>query len=259
MNMTFYKYWTVLTAPPYIIVNPDVMSTDHSSHIVNNWEKAVTGTWQSSLYGFYHLEDIWEETNIEPWITWVGLRRQLTPHPRWLRSCSCLLPWPCPCPPLQWRRFSASMGRNSFASPCKERPTLKPRTSRWGSRHYRLTAFFWPPHHPRLLTVWSSCWRLGNSGWMWTWAVDQRWVLLLLSHSLVWLSHTYIHHSDKINIILWTRNRHPIACPWGQAMGCLVWVQSMVSWQLLYCIQCGVIICHVITGPPCIFKHHLVG
>ena len=29
-----------------------------------------------------------------------------------------------------------------------------------------------------------------------------------------------------VNFLLNTHNRHPIACPWGQAMGCLLWVLS---------------------------------
>ena len=39
-------------------------------------------------------------------------------------------------------------------------------------------------------------------------------------------THAVQHHCDMANSILYRHNRHPIACPHGQAMGCLLWVKG---------------------------------
>ena len=47
-------------------------------------------------------------------------------------------------------------------------------------------------------------------------------------------------HCNTVNILQITHNRHPIARPWGRAMGCLLWVQSLFYVLPLsqhYCIQ----------------------
>ena len=52
-----------------------------------------------------------------------------------------------------------------------------------------------------------------------------------------------------VNFLQNMHNRHPIACPYGQAMGCLVWLQSLTyvtSLGLSSSMQCCVILEHVI-------------
>ena len=55
---------------------------------------------------------------------------------------------------------------------------------------------------------------------------------LLLFHSTVCSCH------NMVSIIQNIHNRHPIACLWGQAMGCLLWVQCMTMLYHWNC--CGV-------------------
>ena len=52
------------------------------------------------------------------------------------------------------------------------------------------------------------------------------------------MGHSTTNNNCYSPIITWssfmenTYNRHPIACPWGQAMGCLLWVQTPINfWQ----------------------------
>ena len=58
--------------------------------------------------------------------------------------------------------------------------------------------------------------------------------------------------------LLNTHKRHPIACPWGRAMGCLLWVQSQVNVVLLslWCYMCyhDIPYCAV-KAPDCISFH----
>ena len=42
-------------------------------------------------------------------------------------------------------------------------------------------------------------------------------------HSLIMMIHLFVHNTHK---------RHPIACPWGRAMGCLLW-----DHRLVYCLH----------------------
>ena len=39
-------------------------------------------------------------------------------------------------------------------------------------------------------------------------------------------------HYNVLNFLQKSHNRHPIPCPWGQGMGCILWVQSLL--QVLY-------------------------
>ena len=45
-------------------------------------------------------------------------------------------------------------------------------------------------------------------------------------------------HENTVNFLQNPHNRHPIACPWGQRMGCLWWVWSLINLLLLSLLCC---------------------
>ena len=68
--------------------------------------------------------------------------------------------------------------------------------------------------------------------------------------------HTVRCHYNTVNFLQYPYNRHPIACLWGQAMGCLLWVESDLHSATVFAVP------HVISwknGPrynslDCIFN-----
>ena len=64
------------------------------------------------------------------------------------------------------------------------------------------------------------------------------------------LIYTVQCHYNVVNIIKNIRQRHPIACPLWQAMGCHLWIQLLIGIlpQFLQYVQCLVILDHVIMA-----------
>ena len=67
-------------------------------------------------------------------------------------------------------------------------------------------------------------------------------------HEIVHVQCGYVTITNSTGSIN-AHNRYPIARPWGQAMGCLLWVSclfNVISLLLSRCMQCGVILGRVI-------------
>ena len=61
-------------------------------------------------------------------------------------------------------------------------------------------------------------------------------------------------HCNAVQFLQNIVKSHPIACPLGRGMGCLLSVQSLIdilSLFLQWCVQCDVILDHVITALDC--------
>ena len=68
------------------------------------------------------------------------------------------------------------------------------------------------------------------------------------------LINTVQWHYNLVRIFQNTHNRHPIACPWGQDMGCLLWVKTsikVIPQPLQWCMHYLVILIHIIMALYC--------
>ena len=84
-------------------------------------------------------------------------------------------------------------------------------------------------------------------------------------HWVIWLFQVYTlslirkavkYHYNVVSFLQNYHNRHPIACPWGQGMGCLLWLLTLmhVLLQSLLCwMQNHIILDRIVTAHDCTF------
>ena len=61
-------------------------------------------------------------------------------------------------------------------------------------------------------------------------------------------------HYNVVKFLQIPHNSHPIACPWGRDMGCLLWIQIAIyvlPQQLEYCMQNHVVVDRITTALHC--------
>ena len=71
---------------------------------------------------------------------------------------------------------------------------------------------------------------------------------LALWDGLFILWNTVRCHYNTVSVLQNIHNRHPIARPWGRAMGCLLLVQALINvlpWSLQWCMHYHVILHHI--------------